>query len=126
MATTWTGTIGELSEAGGAIPQASVFRDGDDLDGVTFPYATVIDPVSLAPALRGDAATLGRFRDLQVDVWQRRDALDADLVDAVVAALDGAKALGARLTVTLVVSVPEPVDDGIVHHSLTVRAGATV
>lgn len=124
MATTWPGSIGEL--LAGTAFEGRVFRDGDDLDGVARPYATVLDPVALVPALRGDAATLGRFRDVQVDLWQDRGAgVDAAVADAV-GALDGAKALGARTTVTLAVEVPEPAGSGIVHHSLTVRAGATV
>lgn len=125
MATTWPGTVKELV-AGIAALDGRVYREGHDLEGATLPYLTVFDPVSETPGLRGDATTLGRFRDTQVDLWQDVTAEDDTLVAAVRDALDGAKAMGARVTVTQTIRVPEPVDSGLAHHAFTARAGGAM
>lgn len=97
----------------------AVYRTAHVPDDAAFPYASFLDPISDAPALSGDAQTIGRRRLLQVDLWQTEEGETDDLLDEVVAALDGAASTtGYRFRVTDVTLVPE--DDDVVHHSLTV------
>lgn len=105
----------------------AVYRQGWVPDDAQFPYASFLDPVSDAPALSGDARTLARRRLVQVDVWQDEATEDDDLVDGIVAALDGAvTSTGVRLRVLDVSQVPGPEEDeDVVHHAITV-SGARV
>lgn len=97
---------------------AAVFREGEVLDETAFPYVSILDPVSDAPALSGDARTLAYRRLLQVDLWQDAEEVDDTLVDRVVAELDGARPEGSYpVRLVDVVLVPEP--DRVVHHAIT-------
>lgn len=125
MADTWPGTVKELTAAVDVLG-GRVFREGDDVEGAEFPYLTVLDPVLEQPGLRGDASTLGRNRQIDVNVWQARADEDDALVDAVRDALDGAKANGGRLTVIQTVRVPQPPAEPVTHHTCTVRAGVVM
>lgn len=99
---------------------SAVFRLGQNLDEVEFPYSTFLDPISEVPLLTGDTRTLAGRRLAQVDVWQREESFDPTLVDDLIAALDGQQVSGGiRVRVTDVQQVPDEEDD-IVHHSLTV------
>lgn len=131
MPTTWPGRILALAATVAEL-DGRIFRQGQDLDAVDFPYVTVLSPVARVPALRGDASTLARFHDFQVDVWQRPPGGD-QVVDALEAALDGATIDGWRLAVLLVVNVPEGSGNTgeaaaghVEHASLTVRAARAV
>lgn len=94
------------------------YREAWVPDDAAFPYASILDPVSNAPALSGDARTLARRRLIQVDLWQSEaDEIDG-LVDTITAALDGtAMTSGGRLRVIEVVLIPE--DEDVVHHAFT-------
>lgn len=97
----------------------AVFRLGQRMDTAKMPYATFIDPLDEAPALRGDARTLGARRLLQVDLWQDAEDVDDTLADDVAALLDGQKVEGGfRLRVDSVADLPD--EDPVVHHALTV------
>lgn len=123
MADTWEGRIRELLAGTGA---GEVFREGEDVEGAAYPYATVHDPVVENPALRGDASTLGRLRQIDVHVWQDQDGYDPQLPERVRDALDGARADGHRLTVLQLVRVPQPAGDPVAHHTCTVQAGVVL
>ena len=107
-------------------PLAAVYRAGWVPEGAAFPYATILDPISNAVALQGDARTLGRRRLLQVNLWQDREAEDDSVLDAVVAALDGtALESGGRLRVLDANVIPDEGDGDVVHHALTVSIART-
>lgn len=107
-------------------PLAAVYRMGWTPEGAAFPYATILDPISNAVALEGDARTLARRRLLQVDLWQEADSEDDTLPDDVAAALDGVPlASGGRLRVLDVALVQDEGDADVVHHAVTVSIART-
>jgi hypothetical protein len=106
----------------------AVYRTGWVPDDARFPYASILDPVSEVPALRGDARTLGRRRLIQVDLWTEESlAVDSDaLVDAALSVLDGAGLTGGgRLYVQNVVLVPDEVAALVVHYAFTLSTART-
>lgn len=100
---------------------SDVYRQGEVPDGATFPYVSILSPISSPSALAGDGRTLARREMAQVDLWQDRLVPDDDLLPAVVASIDGAKATaGFRFRVLDAILVPGPEEDeGIIHHAIT-------
>lgn len=89
----------------------------------TFPYVTIIDAISTAPALEGDSAILALQRLAQVDLWQRGGAEDDQAVRSVFDSLNGAKVTltsGGRFRIRVqdTQRIFEP-DTNIVHHAFT-------
>jgi hypothetical protein len=85
------------------------------------PYVTYFGPVSMVPGLRGDAQTMSRRREVQVDLWEDRgvpvEQVDAAF-DTLVSALDGARLDGTfRCRVTQARELPDP---EVIHHSMSV------
>lgn len=106
-----------------------VFREGHVPTDASFPYVSVIDPISDAPALSGDSRTLGRRRLLQLDVWELAAEEEDDLADDLGALLDGHRSGAYRFRTLDVTRVPdgalagpeaEAGPDGITHHAITV------
>lgn len=92
----------------------------DRLDGQPRPAAVIRDDISRAPALIGDGRSQYWRQLEQVDVWQDASTENASLVDDVLDTLDGARIVGRRLRVRLVVRVPDP-DANLVHTAITVE-----
>lgn len=121
-----------MSSIGGAIRKVLVDAN---LPGVTEiyrdfgpptaekPYITYWDELRDMPELVGGGKVLARLRQVQVDIWQDRNAENMELSDLVVAALDG---LG-RITSTKLVYKVKVSDiqrmvssqDNLVHHAIT-------
>lgn len=100
-------------------PLTQVYRAGWVPDDAAFPYATILDPISMAVAMSGDGRTLGRRELLQVDLWQNQADEDDSLVGDMIAALDGVSLGGlGRVKVQDVVKV-DPDEDEVVHHAFT-------
>lgn len=112
---------GLVDGAGTTLTQT--YRAGHVPDDAALPYASFLDPIADVPALSGDARTLARRRTVQVDVWTDEGVAADTIIDAVVAALDGAEVpSGIRLRVIDVVLVPGPeAEEDIVHHAITVQ-----
>lgn len=112
-------TFSETKVAIDATAVTTTYRDGYVPDDAVFPYASILDPVSDAVLLSGDARTIARRRLLQVDLWQREGAEDVTLPDTIANALDGLNVTdGMRLRHVDTQRIPEAEDD-VVHHALT-------
>ena len=87
------------------------------------PYITYSDELRNVPELIGDGFVKTRRRMVQFDLWQNRQNEDTSLVDAVVAALDGAGQFDDgtyvfRLRVSDIQRMVS-LEDNVVHHALT-------
>lgn len=73
------------------------------------PHTRVLDQIAESPALKGDARTLARRRQVQVDLWQRAADDDGALSTTVQNVLDGASIPSAlRLSVNSANRVYDP------------------
>lgn len=106
-------------------PLTEVYRAGWVPDDAALPYAVILDPISNAPALHGDARTLARRRLVQVDLWQAEANEDDSVVDDVIAALDGKRITAGRILVQDSVLVPDETDADVVHHALTLSVATS-
>lgn len=89
----------------------------------TFPYVTVVDAISTAPALEGDANVMALQRLSQVDLWQQGSREDDNVTRTVYDLLNGAKitldsGAGIRVRVQDTQRIYEP-ETNIVHHAFT-------
>ena len=75
-----------------------VFRDQAP-DSTAYPFVTLDDDVSRQPALEGDAVVLARQKIMWVNLWQVVSAEDVDLIEDLLAAVDGATLTGADKTI---------------------------
>ena len=99
-----------------------VFRDFAP-PGQTQPYITYSDEISNVPVLIGDGLAMTRNKMVQVDLWQDRVLESVDLIDSVVAALDGVGQIDStksvfRVRVSNVVRIVSTTDS-VVHHAIT-------
>lgn len=75
-----------------------VFRDQAP-DSTTYPFVTLDDDVSREPVLEGDAAVTVRRKVMWINLWQVTSAEDVDLIEDLLAAVDGATLTGADKTI---------------------------
>ena len=75
-----------------------VFRD-EAPDSTTYPFVTLDDDVSREPVLEGDAAVTVRRKVMWINLWQVTSAEDVDLIEDLLAAVDGATLTGADKTI---------------------------
>ena len=118
-----------MSNIGGGI-RALIVADGvvsgrawadDAPDKPTFPYVTIDSGISVGPDLEGDGGDVEYLvREEQVNLWQKADDEDDDVVRRLRAAVNGKRIPGAatRLRVRDTVRLYER-DTRIVHHALT-------
>jgi hypothetical protein len=75
-----------------------VYRDQAP-DSTTYPFVTLDDDVSREPVLEGDAAVTVRRKVMWINLWQVTSAEDVDLIEDLLAAVDGATLTGADKTI---------------------------
>ena len=125
--------MSELS-VGGAIRQLLVDAD---LPGVTAiyrdfgppnaekPYISYWDELRNIPQLTGDGVVRSRLREVQVDIWQYKNAENFELSNLVVAALDGVKKIDAanyvyQIRVSNIQRLVSSQDD-LIHHAISLE-----
>ena len=88
-------------------------------EGEPLPHAVVLDGISLAPSLVGDARVMYWRHAAQVDLWEEAATATQSTRDAVVNALDGVDIAGSfRLRVEAADRVYEP-DRRLSHTAIT-------
>ena len=75
-----------------------VFRD-EAPDSTAYPFVTLDDDVSREPVLEGDGAVTMRQKVMWVNLWQVTSGEDVDLIEDLLAAVDGATLTGANKTI---------------------------
>lgn len=114
--------LADVIEADGVV-NARVWAD-EAPAGPTFPYVTLVDAVTLAPDLKGDARTIMLVRQVQADLWERLDQENPDVAARLFRAVDGATvtlADGHRLRFAVDSAARLPEDDAnIAHRALTI------
>ena len=125
--------MSELS-VGGAIRQLLVDAD---LPGVTAiyrdfgppnaekPYISYWDELRNIPQLTGDGVVRSSLREVQVDIWQYKNAENFELSNLVVAALDGVKKIDAanyvyQIRVSNIQRLVSSQDD-LIHHAISLE-----
>lgn len=114
--------LADVIEAWGGVNQR-VWAD-EAPPSPTKPYCTLLDAITMAPALKGDARTVMFERQVQADLWERLDREDPDVARGLVDAIDGARVTldnGAtiRFSVDSAARLPEE-DTNIAHRALTI------
>jgi hypothetical protein len=91
------------------------------------PYLTYNDGVSSIPALKGDGQSIMLNTTMQINLWQKTDYEDNQLVKQLVAILNGARlivdgiALKPKVTVTSYTRIEEQYENELVHHEVTIE-----
>lgn len=120
---TIAGAIRTLIVAANVVGTRAYRHRAADAADHTYPYVTFLPRISDTVALRGDARTMARTRLVQVDLWQRADAEDDNVIKTLTTALDGATLTADEKTwscwVQDIQEVLDP-DPDLVHHSITV------
>ena len=75
-----------------------VFRD-EAPDSTAYPFVTLDDDVSRQPILEGDGVVTMREKVMWINLWQVTSAEDVDLIEDLLAAVDGATLTGANKTI---------------------------
>lgn len=101
-----------------------VYRDMAP-DSVALPFVTFMSDLARTPELEGDGIVKARKQMMQIDLWQQLTSEDVAIVEALLAAVDGADLTGVDKTVfkCKVADIQRLVDldDNICHHALTVE-----